>query len=98
VREQAVKIGPETARLVNGILGSPYPLKYLRRAQGILRLGKIYGPENLEMAAARANALHQNTYPFIERLLKHGRLREAAAQRAPQRGENPLLRQQELFH
>jgi hypothetical protein len=98
VREQGEKHGPETARLINGILGSPYPLKYLRRAQGILRLAKVYGPANLEMAAARANSLNQNTYPFIERLLKHGCLRESAVQRTPRRGENPLLRQQELFH
>lgn len=98
VRDQAEKVGPETARLISGILGSPYPLKYLRRAQGILRLGKVYGLGNLESAADRANRLNQNTYPFIERLLKHGRLREAVAQLAPRRGENPLLRQQELFH
>jgi hypothetical protein len=98
VREQAEKIGSETARLISGILSSPYPLKYLRRAQGILRLAKVYGSENLESAATRANSLHQNTYPFIERLLKHGRLREVAAQRTPCRGENPLLRQQELFN
>jgi hypothetical protein len=38
------RIGPETAKLVGILLNGTYPLKYLRRVQGILRLhssGKV---------------------------------------------------------
>ena len=35
---EAEKIGPETLKLVTELLGGSYPLKYLRRVQGILRL------------------------------------------------------------
>lgn len=35
---EAEKIGPETLKLVNELLGGAYPLKFLRRVQGILRL------------------------------------------------------------
>ena len=97
-RAQAGKVGPHTEKLVTGLLSGPYPLKYLRRAQGILRLAKVYGADKLELAAARANDLNQNTYPFIERLLKHGRLGETATMRSPQRADNPHLRKEELFH
>ena len=34
----AEKIGPETLKLVSELLGGAFPLKYLRRVQGILRL------------------------------------------------------------
>lgn len=32
------RVGPETTKLVGELLNGPYPLKYLRRVQGILRL------------------------------------------------------------
>ncbi len=35
---EAEKIGPETLKLVTALLSGSYPLKYLRRVQGILRL------------------------------------------------------------
>ena len=98
VREQAKKVGAGTEVLITGLLSGPYPLKYLRRAQGILRLGKVYGNDLLELAAIKANSLHQNTYPFIERLLKHGRLGKTNSPQSLPRGENPLLRGEELFH
>ena len=36
--KQAERIGSETTKLVSHLLNGPYPLKYLRRVQGILRL------------------------------------------------------------
>lgn len=40
VKMEALKIGPETVQLIDAILGGEYPLRYLRRAQGILRLAQ----------------------------------------------------------
>lgn len=36
--QESEKIGPETVKLVTELLGGSFPLKYLRRVQGILRL------------------------------------------------------------
>ena len=36
--KHADRIGPETSKLVKHLLNGPYPLRYLRRVQGILRL------------------------------------------------------------
>lgn len=36
--KNADRVGPETLKLVKHLLNGPYPLKYLRRVQGILRL------------------------------------------------------------
>ena len=98
IREQGKKMGPQTHKLLCEVLSGPYPLKYLRRAQGILRLGKVHGAAQLELACERATSLHQTTYVFIERLLKHGRLGETRSLSQTKRGENSLLRGEELFH
>ena len=52
VTEQAEKIGPSTHQIILAILASgTHPLQYLRRIQGILRLGgKRYGKPALEAA------------------------------------------------
>ena len=98
VRDQAIKIGPETAKLMTSLMTGPYPLKYLRRAQGIIRLAKVYGPYEMERAALQANNFKITTYQFIERLLKNGKLKIEKS-KAPSRDEgNPLLRRETLFH
>lgn len=101
VREQAARIGDNTAKLINGLLSGPYPLQYLRRAQGIVRLSKPYGVPSLEAACIKANRFGQTTYAFIERVLKNGQADAKAADAAGtviQRGPNPLLRGEKLLH
>lgn len=96
ILEIAKSIGPETTSLISELFNTATPLRYLRRAQGIVRLGKTHGNARLELACARANSLKQRTYPFIERLLKSGRV--PVPQVPIKRGENGFLRGDELFH
>lgn len=98
VRDQAQKIGPETFELITRLMSGPYPLKYLRRAQGIVRLAKHYGSDEMEKASGQANSFKITTYQFIERLLKNSKLK-IKKQKGPNRDEsNPLLRRETLFH
>lgn len=92
----AEKIGPHTLQLISGLISPKQPLRYLRRAQGITRLAKVYGREKLEAAAQKANTFGQNTYPFIEKLLKNGQI-EKPVSRPINRGSNPFLRGEELL-
>jgi hypothetical protein len=64
--------GGATRRLVDRIMSSrPHPQQGFRSALGIMRLGKIYGPERLEAAAERAlrfgDLFPQNWSRYIER-------------------------------
>jgi hypothetical protein len=55
--EWAGKVGPFTARLVEGILTSrPHPEMGYRSALGVIRLERKYGAERLEAASASKNA------------------------------------------
>lgn len=98
LRNQAQKVGPETSKLILELLSGPYPLKYLRRAQGIIRLSQCYGSELMELAAARANGFNITTYQFIERLLKNGKVKLTKAKAPSRELNNPLLRGESLFH
>ncbi len=55
-QQDAEKIGPKTTELVESLISSSYPLRYLRRIQGILRLAQSnrVSPRSLEYAAAQA--------------------------------------------
>lgn len=98
VRDQATKVGPETAKLIEQLMSGPHPLKYLRRAQGIVRLAQRYGREPMEFAARQANSFGVTSYQFIERLLRNGKVKITKT-KAPRRElTNPLLRGEELFH
>jgi transposase len=67
----AGKTGGETARAVETILGSrSHPQQGFRACMGIMRLGKVYGPERLEAACARALAIKSVSYKSIESILK----------------------------
>lgn len=64
----AEKIGPETVKLVEELLGGSYPLKYLRRVQGILRLqqsGRVTG-EGLEHAAKMAMTYRKLQFAYVQ--------------------------------
>ena len=66
-------IGPNTARLVEAILAErPHPEMGYRSCLRILRLGKKYGSERLEAAAARAVSVRARSYRHVESILKNG--------------------------
>ena len=98
IREMGAKIGPNTGQLILGLLSGSRPLRYLRRAQGIVGLARKYGVSRLERASLTANAFGQSTLPFIERLLKSGRLETNEDSRPINRSPNPLLRGTGLLH
>ena len=69
----AATIGPQTAELVRVILADrPHPEQGYRSCLGILRLGRRYGEERLEAAAARALAAGARSYRHVDSVLKHG--------------------------
>ena len=65
--------GPSTAALVDKILQSrTHPEQGFRSCLGILRLGKTYGTERLEAAAARACRLNVCSYQSVKSILNTG--------------------------
>ncbi len=80
----AEKTGPATGRLVAEILSRyRHPEQGYRACLGILRLGKRYGSERLEAAAARAEGLRSYSYRTIKNILSSG------ADRLPLEEESP---------
>lgn len=65
---QSEKIGPETAKLVSELLSGSYPLKYLRRVQGILRLYQTarVSREGLEHACKMGMTFKKHQFPYIQ--------------------------------
>ena len=69
----AERTGPATAGLVAAIMaGRPHPEQGFRSCLGIMRLGRRYGEERLEAAAARALAIRGLSYRSVESILKAG--------------------------
>jgi transposase len=69
----AEQTGPATAALVAGIMASrPHPEQGFRSCLGIMRLGRRYGDERTEAAAARALAIRALSYRSVESILKGG--------------------------
>lgn len=69
----AKKTGGQTAELIEAILASrPFPQQAFRACFGIMRLGKSYGQNRLELASKRALALGAYTYRSVESILKKG--------------------------
>lgn len=66
----AEKAGPAAGRLVAGILKSrPHPEQGYRACLGLMRLGRRYGRERLEMACARAEHLRSYSYRTVKNIL-----------------------------
>lgn len=61
---QAQKVGPKTAELIQGFFKTEYPLKYLRRAQGILRLVLKNEVRRIDLEYAAGQALLFNKHQF----------------------------------
>jgi transposase len=69
----ASTIGPNTRQLVEAILADrPHPEHGYRSSLGILRLGKRYGHERLEVASGRAVAVGARSYRHVDSILKNG--------------------------
>jgi hypothetical protein len=69
---EAARTGPWTRQLVEEVLGRQHPLDGLRRAQGMLRLGKTYGSRRLERASLRAVSYGLFTYQGLKHILERG--------------------------
>jgi len=70
---EASRIGPETEKLVTNLLGGSYPLKYLRRVQGILRLQQSgrATTAGLEHACKMGMMFNKTQYGYIEVTAKY---------------------------
>jgi len=80
----AEKTGPETAKLVEGVLSSrPHPEQGFRSCLGIVRLGERYGRDRLEAACRRALTVRSYSYRSVESILKKG------LDRAPEPSSTP---------
>ncbi len=91
----AEKIGPETLKLVAELLGGAYPLKYLRRVQGILRLhqsGRV-SRAGIEHAAKMGLTYGKHQFAYIQATAeyfdKNGN-RPSLVRSAPRRDPNEI--------
>ena len=82
--EWAGKVGPFTARLVEGILTSkPHPEMGYRSALGVIRLERKYGAERLEAASMRAVRLKLYRFQSVKSMLKSGLDRQPLPELVP---------------
>jgi transposase len=67
-KEQAIQLGPHVEKLVDQLLSTDYPLRHLRRVQGILRLAKRYPitREALDHACQRALSFNKTRLAYIK--------------------------------
>jgi len=73
----AAKTGPETAALCRAIMAArPHPELGFRSCLGVLRLSERYGPERLEAACSRAQAMGATSYRSVRSILERGLDRE----------------------
>ncbi len=91
--EEAAKIGPATVALFEAIMkAKPHPEQGFRSCLGIKSLVTSYGPERVEAACRRGNAVGSTTYGSIASILKHGLdhafAKDAPAEEAPLRHSN----------
>jgi hypothetical protein len=69
--KEAERIGPQCKTLIQELF-SDRVLDNLRAAQGIIRLGKTYGPSRLEAACCRALAYDNPRYRTVKTILEKG--------------------------
>lgn len=67
---RAKAVGPQTSKLIEGLLQIPEPLKHFRRSQGILALSSKYSAQSLELACEQANRFGSHNVQYIERVMK----------------------------
>ena len=92
---EAAKVGCETEKLVGHLLSGSYPLKYLRRVQGILRLrqsGRVTQAA-LEHAAKMAMQFNKLHFQYVQNAAEHfdkNGSRPVAVRSAPVRDPNQM--------
>jgi transposase len=69
LKAEAQEVGPATTEFIERLLGER-PLDRLRGAQGVLRLGRRYGPKRLEAACRRSLDYNQVHYQTVKLILK----------------------------
>lgn len=94
-QREAIKIGPETERLINELISGKYPLRYLRRAQGIIRLhpsGRVTRAA-LEYACKMGMAFNKHQFPYIQSAAEYfeNGNRPKALYAAPIREQNTIF-------
>lgn len=67
-KEQATQLGPHVEKLIDKLISTDYPLRHLRRVQGILRLAKRYPItlEALDHACQRALFFNKTRLAYIK--------------------------------
>jgi len=88
LKKEASLTGENLSLVVNELLNSPQPLRYLRRIQGLVRLKKNYPIPSVEYACAQALTFKRFQYQFIENLAKRHQLqgeRRATSSQVPVR-------------
>jgi hypothetical protein len=99
LKREADRVGPNLSAVVNELLNSSSPLRYLRRIQGLCRLHKNYSILAIEYACAQALTFKRFQYQFIESLAKRHQLqggRVMASSRVPVRDLREVHLQPEL--
>ena len=82
----AEQTGPGTGRVAAGILaGRPHPEQGYRACLGLMRLGRVHGPERLEAACLRAERLRSYRYRTVEHILTNQQDRLPLDDAAPAR-------------
>ena len=89
IREDAAKVGPMLALLVERIIADkPHPEQGYRSCVGILGLVRRFGAARLEAAATRALEIGARHYPSVKSILEKG-LDQVPVPKAPER--EPIL-------
>jgi transposase len=88
---KASVVEPETKILICSLLESTQPLRYFRRAQGILALSWQNNPQQLEHACRTANQFKNTKLQYLKRLIKV-KGGERKTDSITERAHNPHLR------
>lgn len=95
LKERAIKYGENTALVIDKLLSGPYPLRHLRRAQGIMALTKKYPTDNLEYAMGLALEMNKLQIHYIKKIaelpINVEKIKEV------KRNSNEFLRGDELY-
>ena len=70
LKERAIKFGENTSLVIEKLLAGPYPLRHLRRAQGVMALTKKYPHDRVEYAMGLALEVNKIQIHYIEKIAK----------------------------
>ena len=79
LKRDAALTGVNLSAVVEELLASPQPLRFLRRIQGLVRLKQNYPVASVEYACAQALTFKRFNYQFIESLAKRHKLQGGRA-------------------